>query len=42
MGYTPEPFRAMVCGLLAALSLIETVPVWVPLAVGANVTLMLH
>ena len=38
----PVPLSAMVCGLFAALSLIETCPLSALLLVGANVTVTLH
>lgn|SRR5579862_1891181 len=38
----PDPVRLMVCGLLLALSLILTVPVWGPVVVGLKVTVMVH
>ena len=40
--YFPVPDREMICGLLSALSVIFTLPVRVPLAVGANVTLIVQ
>jgi hypothetical protein len=40
VGATPVPDRLIVCGLPAALSMIVTAPVWVPVAVGENVTLI--
>lgn len=38
----PVPDNATVCGLVVALSVIVSVPVRVPAAVGVNVTLMVH
>lgn len=38
----PVPVRLMVCGLLLALSVMVTVPVRVPVAVGWKVTLMVQ
>jgi len=38
----PVPLRAAVCGLPLALSVIVSVPGWLPVAVGANFTLMVH
>src|SRR3984893_8248449 len=42
VGATPVPDKLIVCGLPAALSMIVTVPVWVPIAVGENVTLIVQ
>ncbi len=39
---TPVPVRLTLCGLPAALSVIDTVPVRVPVAVGVKVTLMVQ
>ena len=39
---TPLPLSEIVCGLFVALSLIVTSPVTVPLAVGLNVTEIVH
>jgi len=36
------PLRATTCGLLEALSVIETVPVIAPVALGENVTLIVQ
>jgi hypothetical protein len=41
-GAAPVPVKAAVCGLPAALSVIDTEAVRVPAAVGLNVTLMEH
>ena len=41
-GLAPVPFTAIVCGLLAALSVMVTVAVFVPKTVGVNVTVILH
>jgi len=41
-GSVPKPMRAIVCGLLLALSLMFTVPVCAPAEVGAKVTVMVH
>ncbi len=41
-GAIPVPLRLTLCGLPAALSVIETVPVRVPVAVGVNVTLIVQ
>ena len=41
-GATPVPFRIIVCGLLAALVVITTLPVRAPDAVGVNVTFRLQ
>ncbi len=41
-GATPVPVRLTLCGLPAALSVIDTVPVRVPVAVGVNVTLIVQ
>ena len=38
----PVPVRFDVCGLLLALSLALSFPVLVPMAVGLNVTLIVH
>ena len=38
----PEPLRFAICGLPEALSVIATVAVLVPVAVGVNVTLMVQ
>ena len=38
----PVPVRLTVCGLPLALSVTLIVPVWVPVAVGVNVTLIVH
>jgi hypothetical protein len=38
----PVPVKVTVCGLPAALSLIVTAPLLVPVAVGINVTLILQ
>ena len=38
----PEPVSETVCGLPAALSLMVTAPVLVPVVVGLNVTLMVQ
>ena len=38
----PVPVRLMVCGLFEPLSVIVTVPVWVPVAVGVKVTVIVH
>jgi hypothetical protein len=40
LGDVPVPDNAIVCGLPAALSVIVTAPVLVPVTVGLNVTLM--
>src|SRR5580692_7448821 len=40
--YSPVPFRLEVCGLLLALSLTLSCPVLFPVAVGVNVTLVVH
>jgi hypothetical protein len=40
--YLPVPVRFDFCGLLLALSLTLNTPVLVPLAVGVNVTLIVH
>ncbi len=42
VGATPVPVRLTLCGLPAALSVIDTVPVRVPVAVGVNVTLIVQ
>ena len=39
VGITPVPVREAVCGLFAALSVMVSVPLRVPLAVGVNVIL---
>ena len=39
---SPMPVRLEVCGLLLALSVTDSVPVAVPVCVGANVTLMVQ
>ena len=41
-GVIPVPVRFEVCGLLLALSLTLNCPVRVPIAVGVNVTLIVH
>src|SRR2546430_3264536 len=41
-GATPVPLRTTVCGLLAASSVIATLAVRLPLAVGANVMEIVH
>ena len=41
-GTTPFPVNAMVCGLLLALSVMVSVPVREPVAVGVKVTLTVH
>ena len=41
-GARPEPVRLAVCGLLLALSLTLNVAVWLPVVVGANVTVMVQ
>lgn len=41
-GDVPVPLRATVCGLPVALSVTETVPLVVPVMVGAKLTLMVH
>jgi hypothetical protein len=38
----PVPVRLAVCGLPAALSVMVSVPGWLPVAVGANFTLIVH
>ena len=38
----PVPVRLTMCGLPAALSVIVTAPVWVPVSVGVNLTLILQ
>lgn len=38
----PEPVKEITCGLPAALSEIETLPVLVPTAVGVKVTLIVQ
>src|ERR1700738_4737319 len=38
----PFPVIGTVCGLLAALSVRVTVPVWFSMVVGVNVTVMAH
>ncbi len=40
LGVTAVPLRETVCGLSAALSVIVTVPVKLPVVLGASVTLM--
>ncbi len=42
VGATPVPVRLTLCGLPAALSVIDSVPVRVPVAVGVKVTLMVQ
>ena len=39
---TPVPAKLTVCGLPVALSVIESFPVTLPVAVGLNVTLMVQ
>ena len=41
-GSTPVPRNVTTCGLLGALSVIVTDPVWAPVAVGAKVTVIEH
>ena len=41
-GGVPVPESATLCGLFLALSVIDTVPVRVPVAVGVNVTLIVQ
>ncbi len=41
-GAIPVPLRLTLCGLPAALSVIDSVPVRVPVAVGVKVTLMVQ
>ena len=41
-GATPVPVKLAVCGLPLALSVTVKVPVRVPVAAGANVTLIVH
>ncbi len=41
-GAIPVPLRLTLCGLFGALSVIDTVPVRVPVAVGVKVTLMVQ
>ena len=42
VGVTPEPVSETNCGLLEAVSVMVSVPVREPLAVGVNVTLMVQ
>src|SRR5579862_9130551 len=41
-GWTPVPARLTVCGLVIALSVIVMDPVYAPVVVGVNVTLMVQ
>ena len=41
-GPVPDPRKVAVCGLLEALSVMVSVPLSVPVAVGENVTLIVH
>ena len=40
--YLPVPVRLTMCGLPAALSVIVTAPVRIPVALGVNLTLILQ